>query len=195
MYNVKDDLYQNHKKVIFNMEKKEIKKSFSKKSRKMFYTKGKQPILASGLILKYKNKFVMQCETNMWTKKVYLSDFGGKIEFYDSSPYIAAVREFMEETNGYLVNGKHNKFTKENRSDFLKKYLEILGYDKKGIYVKKSKYLLFFVEVNLVTFIKMLKIGKLFQETENNGIYHKIIILNDLTDEKNFLHPRLNSIF
>lgn len=192
MYNIKK--YQNHQKT-YNMEKLSKKHSVSKKTRKMFFTKGKQPILASGIILKYKNKFIMQSETNMWTKKVYLSDFGGKIEFYDKSPYLAAVREFMEETNGYLVNMEHNTFTKESRKDFLKEYINILGYTKKALYVKNSKYLLFFVEIDFITFVKMLKLGKLFKETENEGIYHKILILNDLSGEKDFLHPRLNSVF
>lgn len=162
--------------------------------RKVFYTKDNKPILASGLILTFNNKLVVQYETKKKAGTKYLSDFGGKLEHYDPTPLDGAIREFMEETNGYLYNRKHNILDYENRREILDYYIDILNRIKKYIYIGYGKYMLYIIEIDVETYEKLIELRVEYKETHSYGISHEIVIKDSLKDDIINKHPRLKMI-
>jgi hypothetical protein len=159
--------------------------------RKVFFTENKKPIVASGIIIKYENKFIMQYEYKTKAKSKYLADFGGKLESTDVNPYYGAIRELVEETNGYLYNCKHNVI------DDIKKYIEY--YDlllelNESKYLANGKYMLYIVTAKKETYEKMLNLQEKFDEILTEGLSHQIVIKDKLKDNKVKIHPRIKNI-
>lgn len=159
--------------------------------RKIFYMKDKKPILACGIIPVYEDNLVLQYEYKERAGTCYLSDFGGKIDMSDLSPLNCAIRELMEETNGYLFNNIHNK--KLNKK-ILNYYLDNLKEIKKYIYLEKGKYLLFIIKINEEIFNKLKNLTIKFNEIKTKGLSHQIVIKKTIYDVNVKTHPRLLSI-
>ena len=158
--------------------------------RKVYYTKKKQPILASGIIPIYQDNLILQYEYKERANTCYLVDFGGKIDLTDSSPFKSAIRELIEETNGYLFNQIHNE---EINDDIKKYYSNNFSVIKKPIYIEKSKYMLYFVEIDEDTFNKFLHLTEKFNELATEGLSHQIVVKQKIADDSIKLHPRLES--
>lgn len=159
--------------------------------RKIFYTKDNKPILASGIILTYNEKLILQYEYKERAKTKYLSDFGGKLEEKDKCPLYGAIREFIEETNGYLYNRKHNKIEKKNKYKFIGFHFNKFKNIKKSIYIPESKYILFIIEIKKDIYDRIMELQEKFNEIETEGLSHEIIEKEKIEDEIVKIHPRL----
>lgn len=162
--------------------------------RKVFYTKDNEPILASGLILTFNKKLILQYEYKKRANTKFLADFGGKIDTKDTSPLYCAIREFVEETNGYIFNLKHNKIDKSNRFKFMGFHFNKFKNIKKSIYIPKSKYMLYLIEIKKEIYERIITLEKKFDEIITIGLSHEIIEKEKLDDEIVEIHPRLKNL-
>jgi riboflavin biosynthesis pyrimidine reductase len=103
--------------------------------RPTFYYKSK-PVRAAGMLLKKGNTYLLRRCKGKW------SDVGGKTDAKDSCALDTMVREAVEETNGKLFGDD----SLEEASKKLFSYLENAQFEVK--YGKRSKYLLFVVDVD-----------------------------------------------
>ena len=164
-------------------------------TRPVFYYKNHHlnPITSAGIIPIYNGQAILQQEIK--NNKTFLSDFGGKSQYNDFSPFDIAIRELMEETNGYLYNTTHNDLRKMDVSRIFNYYKSIFSNIIQCIYIKECKYLLFFVEINQYVFYRFPPY--LYQEIpieeKNSNIYHNITIHRKIRISY-ICHPRLCSL-
>lgn len=131
-----------------------IKESHGK-DRKVFYFDNDKdkPILAGGVLL-YNDNSVLVQKIPKGDSFVY-EDFGGKVDFEDSSAIETISREWGEEIN-YGIKDKTTNEYLDNKE--LKKILQ--SGMKKKIYIPTSKYFLILVELDLSKYsLDMDKIG------------------------------------
>lgn len=110
-------------------------------------------------------------------------DMGGKTEKGDLNAKETAIRECVEETNGKLFDVSH---THNQCYNIIK---NIISNNCEVEYNKKSKYLLFKLNVNNNILKKSMKRFGLEEKTCNKKYYYKWMIKKDIK-----LHPRLKGL-
>lgn len=102
--------------------------------RPTFYYEN-QPVRAAGMLFQHGDTYLLRRCKGKW------SDIGGKTDAKDNCILDTMVREVVEETNGQLFGND----TFEEASKKLFAYLETAEFEVR--YAKRSKYLLFIVQV------------------------------------------------
>lgn len=134
--------------------------SSSLRSTFLFKRNKSHEIKAAGIFFIKKNSsgnsLLLTQEVLKEKNKKIFSDFGGKVDDDDKYPIDTITREFLEESNGSLFrmyNGKRKYLKHSELKELINENL------KKKIYIQKSKYLLFFVELPDTVFISFRKAG------------------------------------
>lgn len=159
--------------------------------RPTFYIDDK-PIRAAGILFYVKDKsnkknMILFRRENKETTQFYC-DTGGKTDVGDKSSIETAIRETVEETNSHLFDKKHNR---KKCSDILKNIFEKQKIDH--IYITKSKYILYLVELRYSTYKKPLeRLGTYEKSLNDETKTHTYFWLDTIPTDN--LHPRLKAI-
>ncbi len=163
-----------------------------------FYTENNKEIKSAGIIFYsfYKGKLhlLLQNCCGKW------SDFGGKKEKSDITPIITAARETSEESNCMFISHRPvlSKEDVINKLDKCTKYISNKikkNYDNTPVYIKRAKYMLYFVRIPVHEMRKLKKRNfseiEYFTNVPRSVAWIKFSDYKKLLDKKK-IHIRIN---
>lgn len=150
------------------------------------------PVRAAGIIFYVKDdgvRLLFRRQTQSQKNKMVYGDLGGKTEYFDNNPMDTACRETVEESMGKI-------FDVDDTPEICREKLDSLVEGSiKSVYIKDSKYMLYFIELPLdIVDLPMERFGdaEIMESGYQDPHSYHWIELGDIPQEQ--LHIRLAKV-